>query len=1042
MDFRKLLFFCLSFMCLAQTYGQNITVTGVVQDDVGNTIPGATVLQKGTAVASLTDIDGKYDISVDPQSTLVFSSLGYGTFETAVNAQPVINATLKQTSESLDEIVVVGYGTQKKSVVTGSISSIKASELENLPITRVEQSIQGRAAGVFVAANAGQPGSNSTIRIRGITTLNNNDPLWVVDGVVIDNGGIGYLNQSDILSIEVLKDAASAAIYGSRGATGVILVTTKKGKTGDIRVNYNGFTGVSSPARKLDLLNATQYATLRNEAYSAGYNGAPGNFVLPYANPESLGRGTDWQDQIFNENAKRASHELSISGGNEKSTFYMSFGLIDQEGIVASQISNYIRKNITLNSNHKINEYITVGQSFSYSHQKYMGIGNTNSEYGGPLSSAINLDPVTPVVVTDINSQPNATEYANNAANLVYDANGNPYGISNAVGQEMTNPLAYTQTRLGNYGWGDDFIGNVFVEATLVKNLKFRSTVGGKLSNWGGESFTPRAYLNATNNASRNNLSRNTNSKLDWNVENTLSYTFNIKNHNFSALFGQSYYVDNQASGQGTTYFDLPVNTFQEASFQFDVPAANRETYAYDNYAHNVSSLFGRLNYNYQEKYLLTGIIRRDGSTRFGGNNKYGYFPSMSLGWVLTKEDFWNQNDFVNMFKLRGGFGIVGNDSAADLAYLPLISGGNNYTVGTDGQVIIGNSPDRPANPDLKWEETLQKNIGFDATFFKNLNVSFDLYEKETSGILRPQPLPGYVGADQPPIANVADMQNRGVELELSYGKQFGQVNFKISGNVAFVKNEVTHIGQDAQFINGPTVQSSAYPISRTEVGHAYGEFYGFQTNGIFQNQEEINSYTSADGTVIQPNAQPGDFRWKDLDGNGEIDDKDRTYLGSPLPNCTFGFTINLDYKGFDLLIFAQGAAGNEIYKGLRRLDIPNANWQTDALNRWTGEGTSNDYPRLTTADTNLNFSRPSDFYIEDGDYLRFKTVQLGYSLPVDVIKTAGLTKTRIYLTAENLLTFTKYSGFDPEIGGDVMGIDRGYYPQATSVMLGVNLQF
>jgi TonB-linked SusC/RagA family outer membrane protein len=1042
MKFTKLFIFCLlSILFSVYAQAQDVTVNGKVYDENGVPIPGVSVLIKGTSKAAATDFDGNYQIKADSKGTLEFSYLGYITAKEPINGRNQIDVKLKPSTETLQEVVVVGYGTQKKSVVTGAISSIKASDLEDLPITRVEQSLQGRVSGVTIAANAGQPGSSATIRIRGVTSFGNNEPLWVVDGVIVDAGGIGYLNQSDIASMEVLKDAASQAIYGARAAAGVILITTKKGKAGKLSVNYNGYTGFSSAARKLDLLNATQYATLMNESYANGYKPSTTNpYALPFNNPESYGKGSDWQDAIFNNNAKRVGHELSLSGGNDVSTYYASFGLLDQQGIVATDISNYIRKNIRLNSTHKIVKGLTFGQTLGYSREKSVGLGNTNSEFGGPLSSAINLDPITPIVVTDP-AVANAAPY-NNQVGIFRDANGNPYGISKLVTQEMSNPLAYIQTRLGNYGWSDNFVGNAYLEFEPIKGLKFRSTLGGKLAYWGDESFTPVLYLNSTFINQINNLTRNTNKGFGWNIENIASYTKEINNHNFSILIGQGSYVDNITSGASVTYKDLPVDSYKDASFNFGATSDKIVASAYDLPEHVVTSIFSRLNYDYKEKYLVTGIIRRDGSSRFGSNNRYGTFPSFSLGWVASKEDFWKENRVVNQLKFRGGYGITGSDAIGDFRYLSTIGGGRNYTLGNLGSVTVGNSPNAPSNPDLKWEETSQMNIGFDATLFRDFTLSVDGYIKQTTGILREIPLPGYVGASGSPVGNVADMENRGIDLELGYRKKIGDLNLSINGNLSYLENEVTFLGKDIEFISGDASFQSMGAVTRTQVGHSYNSFYGYKTQGIFQNQTEINSYTNAAGGLIQPQARPGDFRWSDVNGDGKITDDDRTFIGSPIPKYTFGFTINLDYRNFDLLVFTQGAIGNQIFQGLRRLDIGNANLQTTALGRWTGEGTSNNYPRLTSDDTNKNFNNPSDFYLEDGDYWRFKTIQFGYSLPSEMISKAGLTKTRVYLTGENLFTFTKYSGYDPEIGGSVMGIDRGFYPQAKTVMLGVNLQF
>ena len=1023
-------------MLLSYTaFGQN-GLTGQVIDSNNMPLPGVSVVIKGTTVGTITDFDGNYSLNTElsDSKVLVFSYIGFKTQEIIVDGKSVINVLMEEDTSLLDEVVVVGYGTQKKSVITGAISGVKQTELEDLPITRVEQTLQGRVSGVTIAATSGQPGSNSTVRVRGITTLGFNEPLWVVDGVVVDSGGIGFLNQSDIESVEVLKDAASQAIYGARAAAGVILITTKKGKSGKLNVNVNSYTGVSSASRQLDLLNAREYATLLNEKY------VNGGGTIQITDPSSLGEGTDWQSVIFNNSAMRSQHELSLSGGNDVSKFYASFGYNKQEGIVMSDISNYTRKNIRLNSTHEISDKLRFGQTLGYSNEKNVGIGNTNSEFGGPLSSAINLDPTTPIVETDPIFAGQAP-YTNEG--IWRDNNGNPYGISNFVAQEMSNPLAYQKTRLGNYGWSDNFVGNTFVEYEPIEGLKLRSTVGAKLANWGYKSFTPVSYLNAATIVNQNNISRGTNRGLGWNLENTISYSKKIKDHNFSVLLGQGVYADNITFGESVTYYDIPVDNYSDASFNFSVPQEQINASSYEGVEHRVTSLFSRLTYDFDEKYLLTAIFRRDGSSRFGSNNKFGFFPSFSAGWVPSREEFWNDNDVVNQLKIRGGFGVTGSDNIGDFQYLSTIGGGRNYTIGIPGSIVIGNSPNAPSNPDLKWEETSQLNIGFDTRLFNDISLSFDWYKKTTTGILQNIAIPGYVGAIGDPVGNVADMDNIGYDIELGYNKSFGEFDLSFNGNVSYVENEVTHLGNGVDFLSGgASIQSTNFPITRTQVGQPVNSFYGFKTNGIFQNQAEIDNYVSSNGTIIQPNAQPGDFKWVDMDDDGDIDSDDRGFLGSSLPKFTFGFSLNLDYKNFDFFMFCQGASGNKIFQGLRRLDIVNANYQTAALGRWVGEGTSNTHPRLTTNDTNNNFSNPSDFYLEDGDYLRLKTIQIGYSLPESVLDKLGIDKLRVYYTAENLLTFTKYSGYDPEIGGGIFGIDRGYYPQAVTNQLGINLQF
>jgi len=1031
-------FFLLSmfFIFIVSAQAQK-KVSGTVTSN-GIPLPSANVVVKGTTGGTSTDIDGKFTLNVtEDAKTLVVSYLGFSSKEVTITSGEM-KISLVEEKNTLEEVVInVGYGTQKKSVVTGAISKVSAKDLEKVPTGRIEQALQGRTSGVSIAANSGQPGTESTVRVRGITTFGGgNDPLWVIDGILANSGGIGALNQSDIESIEVLKDATSAAIYGTQAARGVIMVTTKKGKKGKINVNYNMSVGVSSPAKTLKLLNATEYGALMNEKSVAA-----GGDIL-YNNLSSLGVGTDWQKAIFNTSAQRYSHEVSFSGGNDVSTFYMSFGMQDQEGIVSTDISNYNKKNIRLNSTHKISKVFTVGQTIGYSRQKSVGIGNTNSEYGGPLSSAINLDPITPLVETDPTIVNNTLGiYANNP--VMRDEYGNPYGISSLVGQEMTNPLAYAKTRLGNFGWSDDFVGNVFVEVTPASHFKFKSTLGAKLAYYGTQSFTPKYYLNATTLTNQNNYSKTSNDVFDYNIENTLTYSNKFKDHDFTLLLGQAAYFTENGGGSGVTYFGLPVNDYHDASFNFVIPASQISAYSFDFVHHKLTSLFARLNYNFKEKYLLTAIVRRDGSTRFGMNNKYGNFPSFSLGWVVSKEDFWKENKYVNTLKLRGGYGVVGNDNIRNFGYAATIVGGYNYNIG--GNIVTGYAPNSIENPDLKWEKTTQLNLGFDTKVYNDFNLSVEYFKKSTTGILRPIPVPGYVGVSEYPVGNIASMDNKGLEFELVYRKKIGQVNFSASGNFSTLKNEVTSVDRTSDYIAGEASFQSMGSVTRIQVGQSYNSFYGFQTNGIFQNWDEVNAYKNAAGGLIQPNAKPGDFRWVDVNGDGIVDinkDDDKTFLGTSIPKCTFGLTLNADYKGFDIMVFTTGAAGHKIFQGLRRLDILNANYQTEALGRWHGEGTSDSYPRLTNDDTNGNFSRMSDFYLEKGDYIRLKIVQLGYSLKEGMISKIGASKVRLYVTGENLFTFTKYTGYDPEIGGGVYGIDKGFYPQARTFMFGANLQF
>jgi TonB-dependent starch-binding outer membrane protein SusC len=1017
-------------------------ITGKITEEKGQPLEGVSVLVKGTNLGTVTGKDGSFKLEVtNANAILIFSLIGYQSQEMALNNRTSIQLSLVSQSQSLNDVVVIGYGTQKKSSVTGAISSVKSSDLENMPVTRIEQSLQGRTSGITVAQSSGQPGASSTVKIRGTTSINNSDPLYVVDGVPIDVGGIDYLNQGDIESIEVLKDGASAAIYGTRAASGVILVTTKKGKAGSLRVNYNGYYGTQAPARKLKLLDAEQYATLRNESHLAAY---PTQGVI-YSNPAALGKGTDWQSQIFNNDARIQNHELSLSGGTDKSTFFTSFGFFDQEGIVATAISNYKRFTARFNSTHKLKSWLNFGNNLSYSYIRSQGIGNVNSPYGGPLASAINLDPITPAVITDP-AVAALTPYTQVGA--VKDPLGRPYGISVPVGQEMSNPLAYIQTQLGNYGWSHNIVGNVYTDIEPISGLKFRSSIGAKLAFYGSESFKPIYYLSATlNNQSVNNFYRDDAQGLIWNWDNTLSYTRSFGLHNLSALAGTSA-QKNSASDVNATYFGIPATNFDQASMNFGIPTLSKQGGGYENQPYALSSYFGRITYDYDGKYLLMAILRVDGSTRFGANNRYGKFPSVSAGWIPTREDFWPVNNAVNFLKIRASYGINGNDqSLGDFQYVSTISGGNNYTFGNDN-LTTGYAPTAPANPDLKWEQTAQTDIGLDATLFKNFSLTMDVYKKKTTGMLLQVKIPGYVGASQNPYGNVADLEDKGVEIELGYNRTIGQVGFGLRGNASYNINTITNIGLN-KFLTTSTFQSSSYEIGRNAVGHPLGAFYGFETLGIFQTQAEVNSYVGKSGQPIQPNAKPGDFRFADLDKDGSITSTDRTYLGDPSPHWTYGFTFTTSWKDFDLIAFGQGVSGNMIFQGLRRLDIGNANYSTAALARWTGPGTSNSFPRLDDLDPNGNFSNPSAFYLQSGAYFKIKTIQVGYTLPKDMANRMGLQKIRVYASVNNLVTLTKYTGFDPEIGGTFTaqnhgsyGVDNGIYPQARTFLAGLNVTF
>lgn len=1028
---QQYLIFLMVMLGIVTTSAQ-IKVSGIVLDAGGGSpLIGVNITEKeNDSNGTVSDYDGSYEIEVaSDKAILVFSYLGYVSQEIEVTGQSSINISLKEDITNLDEVVVVGYGTQKKSVVTGAISKVKGEDLENMPVPRIEQALQGRTSGVRITANSGQPGEGATVRVRGTTSINGSEPLYVVDGVPI-GGGIDFLNAGDIESIEVLKDAAAASIYGARASAGVILVTTKKGTKKDkMEVNYNAYYGVQNPWKKIPLLNATEYATLMNEASVAS-----GGEII-FDDPRSYGEGTDWQDAVFNKNAPIQNHELSIGGGGKRSQYYASFGYFDQTGIISEAQSRYKRFTTRFNSTHKINDYITFGNTLAYS--KITGIGiSTNSEFGSPLSRALNIDPITPILETDPNVLGSSvfTDFP-----VVTNGDGVPYGISPYVTSEVVNPVAALSIQQGK-GASDKIVGNVFAEIAAFDGFKLRSSIGVDRAFWYDENFTPIHYLNATNNSEVTRYGRGQNRGLYWIWQTNLSYSKLFGKHDISAIVGASA-EKNAGQGIGGSVQDIPVDNLEDASLGFGTTAES-QTFGGFEYQGTLASYLARGTYNYAQKYLISVTMRIDGSSKFGNNNKFGYFPSVSLGWVVTEEDFLSTNNIINFLKIRGSWGVNGSDQIGDFRYASTVGDGRNYTFGINDVLTNGASPNAIANPDLRWEQTTQINIGFDAVLFKGLNLTFDFFNKKTSDMLLDVAVPGYVG-NSGPVGNIADMENKGIELELGYkGVAKKSFSYGISGNISYVKNEVTNIGNDKEFLLGQTFGPQGLQITRTEVGLPIGYLFGHVTDGIFQTQEEIDAYVGEDGSPIQPAASPGDFKFKDINGDGIIDDDDRTMIGDPTPKWTYGLNLNAAWKGFDVLLFGQGAAGNQLFNATRRFDLQMANLNAAALDRWTGPGTSTEYPRLVMNDPNANFSRSSDFYVEDGDYFRIKTLQLGYSIPSQYLKKIGFKNIRVYVSGNNLLTITKYSGFDPEIGGGSFGVDRGFYPQARFYLMGISATF
>lgn len=1024
--------FFIPFMLFAQQ--KQIVKGRVVDSTTKESLIGVVVAEKGTTNGTVTDIDGNFSLNVSPNSVITINYLGFKGVD--VNSSTDLsNIQLIPATTALDEVVVVGYGVQKKSVVTAAISQVKADQLDKGVPLRLENALKGKVSGVTIIQGSGQPGEGSTVRIRGIGTINNSDPLYIVDGMPI-GGGIDFLNPSDIESVEVLKDAASAAIYGARAANGVILVSTKKGTVGKTTFTYDFSYGLQNPWKKRAVLDATQYETLMNEMYLNSGQKAP------FANPQAAGKGTDWQDAVFNYDAPVINHQVSASGGSDKGSYFLGFGYTAQDGIVGGNYgrSNYERYNVRLNNNYTlldetqtrnfVNKF-RVGANLSYSRIINTGV-STNSEWGSPLGGALMMSPNVPVFAVNPEQTVKDHPYA------IQSQDGQVYTIVSEGFNEITNPVAGLELppSINN---SDKIVANFWGELDLLQGLKFRTSYGVDMAFWGSDSWSPEYYLGKTTYLNRSETSSSKERGFTWLLENTLTYNKAIsEKHNFTLLVGQSAQAYDGSSLWGKGY-DLPYNNSDLANINGSTAAQKDRQASGGRSQHRLSSYFTRLSYNFDERYMFEATIRRDGSANFGANNRWGNFPSVSGGWVVSKESF--VQDLlgpVTFLKLRASWGKNGNEAIPAFSYTSVISLGSNYYFGdaSNQNMQIGAKPARIANPDLKWEESIQTDLGFDAHFFNSsLTLGFDWFNKRTKGMLMEMPIPSFVG-EASPLGNVGTVDNKGFEVELGYKFNIAGVKLNVLGNMSYIKNELIKLGNETGYQNWDSYHSVG-TLTRAQNGLPFPFFYGFKTDGIFQNWDEVKAYTK-DGALIQPKAQPGDVRFLDLDGDGKITDEDRTKIGRGMPDVTYGFTLGGEWKNFDASIFLQGVAGVDVYDVTRRIDLADVNLPVYMLDRWTGEGTSNSVPRLLISSDNENW-RSSDLYIQNGAYLRLKTAQLGYTIPATITRKAFLKKVRVFVEGENLLTFTSYRGFDPEIGS---GIDRGVYPQARTISIGASVNF
>ncbi len=1014
----------------ASLQGQRLT--GTVTDAMnGDPLPGANIIVTGTTQGTVSNIDGEYTLDLGPgDHSITFSYLGYISENISVTLTAgetvVRNMSMSPDITTFEEFVVIGYGVQQKKVATGAIASVGSEEITSTPVLRIEQAMQGRTAGVQVTNLSGQPGEAPTVRIRGAGTTGNAAPLYVVDGMVV--GGIDFLNPGDIESIDVLKDAASAAIYGARAANGVVLITTKSGTKGQMNVTYSGYQGIQNVANRLEMLDADQYRMLMNEgARNAGLS-------EPFDLNEVWPHNTNWQNELFETNAPIMNHEVAVNGGTDRSTYSSSLSYFSQQGIIGGDRSQFDRITARLNTTHQVNDFFNFGNNLAYTFIESRGIAS-NTSFNGAYSSALNIDPLTPVFQTDENI---LNTYPYNFEPVVTDDQGRTYGISNFVGAEIVNPLALLETQRANTRV-DKVVGNIFGELEMIEGLKFRSSAGIDMAYVVNDSHTPLFFLNgAQNNTEKTNVSKNIQRYYTWDWENTLNYTRQFGGHNLAVLAGISARKENYEDLSGFNA-DVPVDDPNNVYLSMATDTVWTAFGGASHYA--LYSQFGRILYDYESRYAFNFTLRRDGSSNFGPNNRFGVFPSLGATWIISEEDFFPQFNALDILKFRASWGINGNDNIGRFRYISTINKSRGYIFG--GGRAFGASPSFVENADLKWEESEQFNVALDFGFFNNrLTGSLDYYIKTTRDLLEIIPIPGHVGND-PPVSNVGSVENRGVELSLQYRNFERELRYSFGVNTAYNHNEVTKIGNEEGILPGAS-WAVAGMVTRAELGLPIGYFWGYVTDGIFQNQAEIFQHVNSQGQMLQPNARPGDVRFVDVNGDGRIDANDRTKIGNPTPKWTFGFDANFEYRQFDMSFLVIGTYGNDIFNGMQRPDLRYTNRTVHALDRWTGEGTSNTVPRYTWVDTNNN-NRISDLYIEDGSFLRMKNIQIGYTIPRTVLNRIQANNWRVFISAENLFTLTNYTGADPEIGAmssfDI-GIDRGIYPHARTFRLGTTISF
>lgn len=1040
----------------SSVWAQTVEVKGTVLSATDNLpLIGVNIVEKGTTNGTVTDIDGRFQMTVsNVGARLVVSYIGFIDQELVIKPGVTLyKVILREDSQALDEVVVVGYGVQKKKLVTGATVQVKGDDIQKMNTVSPLSALQSQTPGVNIMKKSGQPGEGFKVNIRGLGTIGNSQPLYIVDGVARDN--IDYLNPADIESLDVLKDAASAAIYGARAANGVVLVTTKQGKAGKAQISYDGYFGVQNVYKRAPLLNAREYAMIMNEAqlnsglqpYDFESLLAPGDWDRIQ---NGTWNGTNWLKEMENENAPIQSHSLNVTGGTEQSVYSIGLSYTSQEGIYGKPVQpQYDRYTVRINTDNtiwKVNdlEIIKVGENLSYSYSEKNGIAIGNS-YGNDINKALRGSPFLPMYERDENGNDIPGEY-----HYVIPWNrlqANPIGL-----------MEYTHGQ--NMSKNHNVNGNIYAVIQPIKDLRFRTSFGVNMGAYTYRSYRPVYDLGPNNFETEDQVTQNGGISLGWTWENTLSYVFKLNDsHNFDVVVGTSAERWGLGESWGATGVNSIFDSFKYAYLDNAkiVDATKTTISGKPDTKGGIMSYFGRVNYNYKEKYMATVVMRADGSSNFAKGHRWGYFPSVSVGWVMTNEDFMESTkNWMDFFKLRASWGQNGNQSISPFQYLSTISFYDAYAfIGTDkSQISMGAFPDVLPNPDVTWETSEQLDLGFDARFLgSRLGVVFDWYKKTTKDWLVAAPILASYGTGAPYI-NGGDVENKGVELGLNWNDQVSDFTYGVNMNVSYNKNKVLRIANTEGIIRSAATLTAGGGAGGTsfalaEVGYPIGYFWGYKTDGLFQNQEEVNAYVNSEGKQIMPNAVPGDVRFCDLNDDGMINDDDKTMIGDPNPDVLLGFNVNLGYKGFDLSISTNGSFGNQILKTYRETgDNYRENYTTEILGRWHGEGTSDKIPRVTSG-AHINRQYISDLYIENGDYWRINNVTLGYDFKKLFTK-VPFEQLRLYLTVQNLLTVTGYSGMDPEIGtstddsnsGWVSGVDIGFYPMPRTYMIGANIKF